>query len=87
MHSANARALTAAEIGEQDLQRRERNEKKQRPNTPNLLSDGKEEEIGIPATPSREPPPSTAPARLGEGEGEGRGKRKCKATLKARQVE
>ena len=52
LHSkANARALTAAEMGEQDLQRRERKEeKKQRPVTPNLLSDSEEREICIPAT-------------------------------------
>ena len=42
------------------------------------------------ATPDREPPASTAPARLvgardGEGEGEGREKRKRKITEKVRQ--
>jgi hypothetical protein len=53
-------------------------------------SDGREEEIQIPATPEQLPPASTAPTRLVGGQGaEGRGKRKRKmaeAYREARQV-
>jgi hypothetical protein len=81
---ADRRALTAAEIAEQDLKLRERENKKQRPNTPKVALQEEDTEIQVPATPEREPPTSTAPARLirsqRDGEGEGRGKRKHKAT-------
>ena len=88
---ADRRALTAAEIAEQDLKLRERQDKKQRPNTPRVVQEEEETEVQVPATPDREPPASTAPARLvgardGEGEGEGRGKRKRKMTEKVRQA-
>ena len=92
---ADRRALTAAEIAEQDLKLRERQDKKQRPNTPRVVQQEEETEVQVPATPDREPPASTAPARLvgardgdgdGEGEGEGRGKRKRKMTEKVRQA-
>ena len=55
------RELTAAEIAEQDLKLRERQDKKQRPNTPGSPNRKKEMESQIPATPERKPLASTAP--------------------------
>src|SRR5271154_1150187 len=61
---ADRRALTGAEIAEQDLKLREYQDKKQRPNTPRVVQQEEETEVQIPATPDRELPASTAPARL-----------------------
>ena len=82
---ANARALTAAEIADRNLKAQERQDKKQRTATPDHVLGDQDEEIQVPATPEREPPASTAPARL-EGEDEGRGKRKRKVTDAYRQA-
>jgi hypothetical protein len=76
----DSRALTAAEIAEQDLKRRERQDKKQRPATPKRIPEEAAAEIQVPATLEWEPPASTAPARLASEGGEGRGKRKQKMT-------
>jgi len=80
---ANARALAAAEVAQRDLKTRERQDKEQRPATPERVPEEADEEIRVPATLEQSLPSSTAPARLaseGEGEGEGRDKRKRKMT-------
>jgi len=86
--TANARALTAAEVAERDLKAKGCRDKKQRANTPESVSEDEEEDVQVPATPEQSLPPYTAPARLalaGEG-GEGRGKRKRKMTEAYRQA-
>jgi hypothetical protein len=81
----DSRALTTAEIAEQDLKLRKRQDKKHQPATPEHDLEEVVGEVCALTIPEQEPP-STAPTRLANEGDIGRGKRRRKMTEAYRQA-